>query len=57
MTGDTKRLTWSNRELDSVERLVEQFKRIFIETLDQHPRSGLYTTKYHLLDHMFENMQ
>lgn len=35
----------------------KEFKKIFVGAFDEHCHSGLYTPKYHVLDHMVENMR
>lgn len=45
------------QELESPDRKVQTFKRLLVNIFDDHCDSRLYTLKYHLLDHVVEDMR
>lgn len=55
MKGDMRRWTWSENDLGSLERTVEKFKRMLVETLDYHCDSALHTLKYNQADEMVKD--
>lgn len=43
--------------LDSLRKMENEFKRMLVETFDEHFDPGLYTLKYYLLDHSVDDIQ
>lgn len=37
--------------------MVQEFKNVFIESIDKHCSSALYTRKYRILDNMLEDIK
>lgn len=54
---DVEQQIWDEKELGRLYRTVNQFKTILVEKFNQYCDSGLDTLKYHLLDHMVEDLQ
>lgn len=40
---------WSEEELGSLERMVNEFKTMLVKTFEKHCDYGLYTLRYYLL--------
>lgn len=57
VTGDGERATRDVQELSNIEEKVRAFKKDVVDGLHDHCNSGLYTLKFHLLDHLGENMR
>lgn len=57
VTGDGEYKIRSEEELVKLEERVKEFKRELVERFDDHCESGLYTLKFHLLDHMVEDIR
>lgn len=57
VTSDMGHRARSGGELDSLKIRLKNFKRMLVETLDEHYDTGLGTLKLHLYDHMVEVIQ
>lgn len=57
VTEDIQQHTSSDKDLRILGKRVKQFKKMLIETFYEHCVCGLYTVKYHLLNHMAEATQ
>lgn len=44
-------------DFDSLKKRLKEFKKIFVDTVDERCDSGLYFLEYHLLDHMVGDLQ
>lgn len=44
-TGDMRQQAWSKEDLDTVERLVEEFKRVLVETSRERSELDRYARK------------
>lgn len=52
-----KQRVWGEEDLGNLERMVKQFRRTLLQTINEHCDSSLYTLKYHVLDHVVEYIQ
>lgn len=57
VTGYMENRVWTEEELVSLERTIKEFKKMLLETIDEHYNFCQYTLKYYLLDHMVDHIQ
>lgn len=50
VTKDTGQQAWGDIDLSSLHSMVKKFRKMSVETLDEHCDSGLYTLSYLLPD-------
>lgn len=55
-TRDMGQLTCSEQNLDSLKRRFMKFQRMFVEMFDKHLGTSPHALRYHLLDHMLEDI-
>lgn len=48
---------WTEEASEMLRERVKGFKRLLVETFDEHCDSSLYTIKYHLLDHFLKDLR
>lgn len=55
MTGVKGPPEWTEKVLDMLGKRVDAFKRMPVDTFDEHCKWGLYVLKSHLHDHIMED--
>lgn len=57
MTADMQESVWGEKDLGDLERTVQKFRAMVVETIYEHRDCGLYTITYQVLDYMVNYIQ
>lgn len=57
MTKDDVSEGWNENKLIELQYKIEEFQSLLVRTFGEHCNSGLYILKFHLLDHVVEDLR